>query len=208
MLLDVFTSFFYGGNMNSRFKLNDLIKASLMGVIGFILMYIEIPILVFPSFLTYDFSDVVSLIAGFSLGPVYGVLTVLLRNIMHLFVTSTAGIGEFANFLVSGVFVFSATLYYGKKHSKKRAIIGLTIGTISMIVFSVLTNYYILLPFYSNVMPLDTIYNMASNIPGVHDKFTFVLYVIAPFNLIKALLNSFIVLLIYKKVSVLLKRDK
>ncbi len=192
--------------MNSKFKLNSLIKASLMGVIGFILMYIEIPIFFFPSFLTYDFSDVVSLIAGFSLGPIYGLLSVLVRNLLHVFVTSTAGVGELANFLISGAFVFSATLYYRRQHSKKRAVIGLAIGTVTMIIVAVLANYYILLPFYSKIMPLEAIYKMASNIPGVHDMFTFVLYVIAPFNLVKALLNSFIVILIYKKVSVLLKR--
>ncbi len=192
--------------MKSSFKLNGLIKASLMGVIGFVLMYIEFPLLIFPAFLTYDFSDVVSLIAGFALGPMYGLLTVLIRNLLHLFVTSTAGVGELANFLISGAFVFSATLYYKKQHSKKRAVVGLVIGTVAMVFVSVLANYFILLPFYSNIMPLEAIYKMASAIPGVHDKITFILYVIAPFNLIKAFLNSFVVLLIYKKVSVLIKR--
>ncbi len=192
--------------MKNTFRLNELIKASLMGVIGFILMYIEMPLIIFPAFLTYDFSDVVSLIAGFALGPTYGLFTVLIRNILHLFVTGTAGVGELANFIISGSFVFSATLYYKKQHSKKKAVVGLSIGTVTMVVFSMIANYFILLPFYSNIMPLETIYKMASSIPGIHDKFTFVLYVIAPFNLIKALLNSFIVLLIYKKVSVLLKR--
>ncbi len=192
--------------MKSSYQLNALIKASLMGVIGFVLMYIEFPLLVFPAFLTYDISDVVSLIAGFALGPFYGLLSVFIRNLLHLFVTSTAGVGEVANFLISGAFVFSATFYYKKQHSKNRAIIGLLIGTVTMIITAILANYFILLPFYSNIMPLEAVYKMASAIPGVHDKLTFVLYVIAPFNLIKALLNGLIVVMIYKKVSVLLKR--
>ncbi len=192
--------------MKSKDGLNYLIKTSLMGVIGFIIMYIEFPLIIFPTFLTFDFSDVVSLVAGFTLGPIYGLLTVLIRNLLHLFVSTTAGVGELANFIVSGSFVFVATWYYKKEHSRKRAVVGLVFGTVSMIICAVMANYYILLPFYSKIMPLEAVYKMASNIPGVTSKLTFVFYVIAPFNLVKALINSFIVLLIYKKVSVLIKR--
>ncbi len=187
------------------YNLNNWIKSTFVGVVGFILMYVSFPLIIFPNFMKFDFSDVVSLVAGFALGPIYGLLSVFIRNVLHLFITSTAGIGELANFLISGTFVFFSTFYYNKKHTKKNAFIGLVIGTFFMIVVGMIINYYVLLPFYSNIVPLEKIFKMASIFIEINSKFIYIIYIVLPFNFIKAFLNGMIVMLVYKKVSVILK---
>ena len=109
-------------------KLNRLVKISLLGVIGFLLMFIEVAIPVFPSFLQIDISDLPALIGTFALGPGAGVAIELLKNILHgIFDGKTAFIGEFANFAVGSVLVFTAGYLYNRHKTKKTAAISLGI---------------------------------------------------------------------------------
>ncbi len=114
-------------------KLNKLVKISVLGTIGFLLMFIEIPIPIFPEFLKIDISDIPALVGGFALGPVAGILIEFMKNILHgIFKGSTVFVGEIANFLVGSVLVGISAYIYKKDKTKKGAIVGLTIGTICM----------------------------------------------------------------------------
>lgn len=193
--------------MNQASSLNKLIKISLMGVIAFIIMFIEFAIPIFPAFLKIDLSDIPAIMTGFALGPVAGVAVELVKNVLHLLRTSTGGVGELANFLVGSAFVFPAAYLYSKKKDKKTAIIGMIVGIISMAVVGALANYYILLPFYTTFMPMEAIIGMAAAVNSlIVDLKTLILYAIIPFNLVKGIILTLITIPVYKKVSKVLHR--
>ncbi|MBK5251853.1 MAG: ECF transporter S component [Peptostreptococcaceae bacterium] len=187
---------------------NKMVKTSVLSVIAFVLMLIELPVPLFPVFLKLDLSDLPALVGGFAMGPAAGVAIELIKNFLHFITrTSTAGVGELANFIVGAALVFPASYIYKMKKSKTQALKALAVGTVSMAIAGGLANYFILLPFYAKVMPLDIIIEKgnAAN-AAIHDMKTLVLYAIVPFNLIKGAVISAITLLIYKKISVILHK--
>ena len=183
-------------------------KIGVLSACAIILMYLDFPIPLMPPFLKFDFAEVPALLGAFSLGPVAGVLIELIKNLAHLPVSSTGFVGELANFLVCGGFVLVAGLMYKQRHTIRQAVFALLSATVAMVIIGVVCNYYINLPFYINVMgfDMDKIIGITNGVGNtlVHDMFTFLLWVIVPFNLIKGLLTSLIIGLIYKRVSPLL----
>ncbi|SRR6056297_999222 len=196
--------------MNQSKKLlniKNMTKISILSVIAFILMQLEFPVPIFPSFLKIDLSDLPALVGGFALGPIVGILIELFKNLMHLVQTSTSGVGELANFLVGIALVAPASLIYYRNKTKKNAIIGLIVGTISMGIMGGLANYFILLPFYANALkfPIDAIVEMGSIVnSNIVDLSSLIFYAIIPFNVLKGIILSVITMLIYKRISSLL----
>ena len=124
-----------------------MVKISVLGVISFILMFFEIPIpWLAPTFMKIDISDLPSLIGAFAIGPMAGVMVQFLKNLLNVLIegTTTAAVGELANFVVGSVFAFSAGLIYHRKKTFNRAVIGLVVGTIAMTIVITLANYYIM----------------------------------------------------------------
>lgn len=193
-------------------KLNRLVKMSLLGVIGFLLMFIEVPIPIFPSFLKIDISDLPALIGAFALGPAAGIGIELLKNILHgIFKgAETAFIGELANFVVGSVLAFSAGYVYSKNKSKKTAALGLVVGTLAMTVVASVFNYFVLLPLYEKVLhfPISAIVAMGSKVnSNIKDLNSLIVWSIAPFNLIKGAVLSVLTMAAYKSVSSILHED-
>lgn len=191
------------------FSTNTMTKVAILSAISYILMFIAVPIPgIFPDFLKIDISDLPAIFGGLSLGPVAGFAIVLIKNLFQAMTASTtAWIGEFANLLIGGSYVIIVSLIYRQKINLKGLIMGFVLGTIAMILVGCLTNYYMLLPFYGKIMPMEAIINMGNIInPNVTDLKTFVIWMIAPFNLFKAVLISLITLPLYKKMEVLLKK--
>jgi riboflavin transporter FmnP len=190
-------------NRNKKYlNINTMAKISLLSVIAFLLMLLEFPLPIFPSFLQIDLSDLPALVGGFALGPIAGVLIELLKNLVHLIRTTTGGVGELANFLIGTALVLPATLVYYKRKSKKSAFLGLLIGIISMTIVGALANYYILIPFYANFMPIDQIVKLGNMVnESIVDVKSLIYLGVVPFNLLKGIVVSFITLLIYKKLS-------
>lgn len=193
-------------------NLSTLIKISLLSVIAFIIMYIEVAIPIFPNFLKLDFSDLPALIGAFSLGPVAGVLIELLKNVLHaIFKGGTAFIGELANFVVGGTLVFVAGMIHKKNKTFVNAIISLVVGTIVMSIVACIFNYFVLLPLYEKVLnfPIPAIIGMSAAVNGKIDSmFTLILYAFLPFNLLKGLIISVITLAVYKKIVPILNRQQ
>lgn len=190
-------------------KLNAMLKATLLGAIGFILSFLETPLFIFPDFLKLDISEITTVVSGFALGPVYAILTSAIKNGLGLFQSTTGGVGQLANFIVGLSFALPAALLYRREKTKAHAVQGLVVGTLCMVIAGVITNYFILLPFYANVMkfPLEAIIGMANAInPSVNTMMDLLLWVIAPFNLLKGAIISIITVLIYKKLSPLLHK--
>lgn len=185
-----------------------LVKTSILSAVAFIIMMIDFPLPIFPEFLKIDLSDIPALIGAFAMGPVVGVIIELVKNILHLLVTKTAGIGEVANFIVGSTFVFVSAYIYSKNKTKKTAIISLVIGTVSMAIVAGLMNYFILIPLYESALkfPISAMIGAAASINSVITNLeTLVLFSIVPFNVLKGAIVSIVVLLIYKKVEPIIK---
>ena len=139
-----------------------------------------------PGFYKLDFSELPVLLCSFYLG------------------TSTAFVGDFANFVVGCTLVLPAAICYHVKKTKKTALLGLALGTVIMTIFGSLFNAVYLLPKFSVLfgLPLDQIVAMGSSINGqIHSVSTLVLFSVAPLNLLKAAVVSLLTLLLYKRVE-------
>ncbi|MCY6355458.1 ECF transporter S component [Clostridium sp. ZS2-4] len=194
-------------------NLNKTIKISLLSAIAFVLMFFEIPLPIFPSFLQIDLSDLPALLGTFALGPVSGILIELFKNVLHIVFkgTQTGFVGEFANFIVGSIFVATAGIIYKMRKSKKTAILGLVAGTIVMSLGASVLNYTILLPLYAKIFkaPIEAFVAMGtalnSNIKTVKDL---VLLSILPFNILKGIMVSVVTIPVYKSISPILHREE
>ncbi len=190
----------------SKISVKVIAQIGMLSAIAVVLMLFEIPLPFAPAFYEIDFSEVPVLVGCFAMGPAAGAVIELIKILLNLAIngTITAGVGEFANFLIGCSFIVPAGLIYKKMHNKKGAVIGMVIGTISMTILGCFLNAYLLLPTYAKAfqMPIDALVGMGSAInANITDMLTFVAFAVAPFNLLKGVLVSVIVLLIYKKIS-------
>ena len=125
-----------------------LVKISILSAIGYILMFISIPLpMLFPDFLKIDISDLTALLGGISLGPMAGVTIAFLKNLLQFItgMSNTGGVGEFANFLIGGSFVFTVSYIYSKKRELSGVVIGLISGMVIMTIVGCISNYFIVL---------------------------------------------------------------
>lgn len=187
--------------------------SGMFAAIAAVLMFFEIPLPFAPSFYKLDFSEVPVLIGTFCFGPVTGAVIEGLKILLKFVIkgTSTAGVGELANFAVGCAFVVPAGIVYKVMKNRKGALIGCVTGTLVMIVLGCVINAYVLLPFYANAfeMPIDALIAMGTAVnPAINSLLTFVMLAVAPFNLLKGVLVSLITFLLYKRISRLVKGAK
>lgn len=120
----------------------------------------------------------------------------LIKNLLHLTVTSTGGVGELSNFILNAVFILPAGLLYKKKKSKKSACGGAVLGAILMALVSVVSNYFVVYPVYYNFMPADTILAAYQAIfPGVKSILQSLIVFNMPFTFVKAMISVVITFL-------------
>lgn len=180
---------------------------AICGAIAMVLHLLDFPLLFLaPDFYKLDFSELPVLLCSFYLGPSAGVVCEGLKILLKLLVkgTSTAFVGDFANFVVGCTLVLPAAICYHVKKTKKTALLGLALGTVIMTVFGSLFNAVYLLPkfFVLFDLSLDQIVSMGSAINGqIHSVSTLVLFSVAPLNLLKAVVVSLLTLLLYKRVE-------
>lgn len=192
-----------------KFEVKDTVKISIMAALSFLIMLIEFPLPFMPPFLQLDFSEIPALLIAFSMGPLGGVMVELIKNLLHLMKTQTAGIGELANFLVGIFLVVPAGLIYQCNKSKKGAYLALFCGIVSMTIFASVFNYLVLLPLYAKVLGFSTeaIVAMGGQVNSmIVDIKTLIAFGIAPFNFIKGIIISLLVIMIYKRVSPILHK--
>jgi riboflavin transporter FmnP len=177
---------------------------AILSTISFILMYIEMPIPgIFPDFLKIDISEIPAILGGMSFSPIVGVGIVVVKNIVHaITATTSGGIGEITNALIGGVYVFVICYIYKKSTDIKGVIAGIVLGTLAMTVVGAVVNYFITLPFYGQLMGLDAIINLGSVINHrITDLFSFVIWMIVPFNILKGTLLSICSVVLFKKMG-------
>lgn len=188
-------------------------RVAIVGVfsaISAVLMLFEVALPFAPSFYELDFSEIPVMICAFSLGPVAGVTAELCKVLLKLVLkgTSTAFVGDFANFVVGCTLVLPASILYYMKKTKKMAIAGLAVGTVVMTIFGSAFNGFYLLPKFSQLfgMPMDAIIGMGTAInPKIKSVWTLVCFAVAPFNILKGAAVSVVTVLLYKHISPILK---
>ena len=183
--------------------------AGILGAVGFVLMLLEFPLsFIIPSFIKFDFSELPALIAAFAFGPTYGVLVCLIKNLLHLFVTTTMGVGELSNFVLGAIFVAIAGYIYKYHKDRNGALIGCVSGSVVMAIVSVATNYFVVYPAFSLILnlPMEAIVGMyKALLPTADNLFKALIIFNLPFNIVKGLVVTAVCFLIYKKLSPILK---
>lgn len=180
---------------------------AIMSALSIVLMMLEFSVPVVPSFLKFDISDFPALLTSFAVSPLAGVAVCFLKNLLHLFFTTTSGVGELANFIISSAFVFPAGLLYKRLHTKTGAVLGSLIGAVSAAVICVPVNYFITYPFYAKVMiPMHVIIGLYQAIlPFVDGLLEALLIFNLPFTFVKGTFCILLTFLVYKPLSPILK---
>lgn len=179
---------------------------AMLSAVAFVLMFLEFNVPFMPSFIKMDLSELPALIGAFAMGPASGVIICLIKNLLHLLMSTTGGVGELSNFILGALFVIPAGLMYKKKKGRKSALIGSLIGAVVMAVVSVFSNYFIVYPVYTAFMPMDTIISMYQAIlPSVDTLLKCLVIFNMPFTFVKGLINVIITFLIYKHISPIIK---
>ena len=203
------------GVKEAVFTTRKIAVIGMFSAISMVLMLFEIPLPFAPPFYKLDFSELPILIGSFAFGPAAGVMMEFIKILLKLLVkgTSTAFVGELANFAVGCSFILPASAIYAFHKSKKSAIVACLTGTLIMTVFGTLFNAVYLLPAFSKLygLPLNAILEMGAKVNPLASKdsiFRFVAACVAPLNLIKGASVSAITVLVYKPLSPILKTSR
>ena len=179
-------------------------RIAILGALSAVLFPLEIPIV---AFYKLDFSTLPALLGAFSMGPLPGLAILLIKDLSRLAYSSSMYVGELADFIMSAAFILPASLIYRKHKTRKTALVGMAVGTLCMIVVSVLVNWKMMIPFYMTAfhMDMEAIIGMAQKaLPFVDTEWKVLLYVTAPFNLLKGFVLSLLTFVLYKRLSPML----
>lgn len=166
----------------------------------------------FPPWLDLQISDLPALLGGFAIGPWAAVIIIVIKCLLKMPLTSSGCVGELADIIVGIAFVLPASLLYRKFKTRKSALGGMGIGILASIVFSILANWLMLIPFFAFVfgngdltVGMERIVDAVSAIYGKVTVDNFYAYYIPfgviPFNLIRVLICAIISYLVYKPLS-------
>ena len=194
---------------SSVFEVRNIVQIGILSAAAFLLMFLEFPLWFTPGFYRLDLSELPVLIGAFAMGPFAGILTELIKELLYFFLhgSSTAGVGDIANFIFGCCLAVPASMIYQRRKTRKNALIGMALGTVLMSVAGWIANAYVLLPLYGAAfhMPMSALIAMGTKMnPSVTSLSTFVLFIVVPFNLFKGAVVSLLTMLIYKRVSPIL----
>lgn len=196
--------------MTSSYRLRMLTTTAMLGAFAGVLMLLEFPLsFLAPSFYKIDLSEIPVMVGTFAFGPIQGVVIELIKIGIKLILkgTSTGFVGELANFAIGCAMVIPAGIIYKLKRTKKAAILGMVASTVFMAIVGVFLNAFVMIPLYSKFMPIEGIIAAGKAIfPIVHDTFTFCVFCVLPFNLMKGVIVGVVVAIIYKPLSRLIHK--
>ena len=194
-----------------RQSVRKLTLAAMLGAVAFILMFFSFSVPVLSPFADFDFSYLPELIGGFILGPAGALEIIGVKILLKLVFKGTSSMftGEVQKFLLSAAYVLPAVLYYRKHRTKRGAAVGIVFGCIALVITAIFTNIYLIFPAYIHLygMNWDAIIDICNKVnPYITSIPTFVLFSVVPFNIISGSIIGFITMLLYKKISVPLKK--
>ena len=179
----------------------------MLGAVSIVLQFFEFTVPFVPAFIKLDLSDLPALLGSFALGPIFGVIICLIKNLFHMATSNSALVGELCNFMLGAAFVLPAGYIYKFKKTKKRAVIGAIVGALCMAAFSFPSNLFITYPMYIRLygMSEELILSMYQAIvPSMKTLPQCLLVFNVPFTFVKAMISVVITLLIYKPLSPIL----
>lgn len=191
--------------------LGMLTKIAMLSAVAGVLMLFEAPLWFAPSFYKLDLSELAVMIGALSMGPMAGAIIECIKILLNFVLngTITGGVGELGNFLVGCAFVVPAAWIYKKMHSTKGMVLGMVVGSGALVLLGSVVNYFVLLPVYATVFgqPLEFFIQMGNALnPAIVDLKTFILFAVAPFNLVKGIIISVLTFVIYRKLGRQLER--
>ncbi|MBR2824375.1 MAG: ECF transporter S component [Clostridia bacterium] len=188
------------------FSTFNLTRMAILAAMASVLFLIEIPVV---GFYKLDLSNIPVLMGAFSMGTVPGLLILGIKSLIGLTHSSSAGVGELADFLMGAALVIPAATVYHRNKTRGTALKGMILGTLCMTAVAVAANKWIMLPFYMGAYHMDMqgILNFAG-VSGVDSEWKLLLLVTAPFNLLKGAVLSAVTALIYKPLSPLLHEGR
>ena len=192
-------------------NIRKIVVIGIMSAVSAVLMMLSFNIPIMPSFIKMDFSELPALITAFSIGPISGILVCLIKNLINLPFSTTAGVGELSNFVLGVCLVLPAGLIYKKMKSRKGALIGSVLGSLIMALLSIPWNYFITYPAYINILnfPLEAILKMYKAInPNVDGLMQALLIFNLPYTFCKGIIISLLTFFLYKKLSPIIKGKK
>lgn len=195
-------------NRKAPLSTRELTTIAILAAISAVLFMIEIPVVLFYKL---DLSHLPVLLGTFAMGPIPGTLILLVKSLLGLLHTTSQGVGELADFLMGFAMLLPAGLIYRMNKTRKGAAIGMAAGTVVATIVAVLSNLYIMIPFYGTAygMPVSAIVGMgAAIVPAVDSVWKFVLLITAPFNVLKWVVISVLAGLMYKPLSPILHGRK
>ena len=203
------TTNYTGTNMGvKRVNVRKMTVTAMLSAVAFVLMFLDTAVPIMPSFIKLDLSELPALMASFALGPVWGVIVCLVKNLLHLTMTQTGGVGELSNFILGACLVVPAGMIYQHKKTKTTAILGAIVGALFMGVISFPSNLYIVYPVYYNFMPKEVIieaYQVLVPFAKIDSIAKCLLFFNVPFTFVKGLISALITIVIYQPLRPLLK---
>ena len=198
--------------MNKKKKLSNRVMAgcAMLSALATVLMYLEFPIpMLLPSFLKFDFSDLPALIGAYAYGPLAGVIIEFIKNILHCAVSQSATVGELSNFILGASFAYIAGFVYKRNKSRKSAMLGGIIAAVVVGLLSIVTNYFIVYPFYYKAyMPEEVVLSMyQAIIPSMKSVLMSLFVFNLPFTIVKLVICVAIAMPVYKPIRRVLKND-
>lgn len=197
------------------FTTRKVAMVGMFSAVATILMLFDFPLPFVPGFYKLDFSELPILIGTFAFGPAAGVLMEFIKILLKLFIkgTSTAFVGELANFVVGCSFILPASLVYVFHKNKKSAIAACITGTLVMTFFGTAFNAIYLLPAFAEMyhMPIGELLAMGAAVNPLMTEGSIVSFVavcVAPLNLIKGVGVSLVTMLVYKPLSPIIKTGR
>lgn len=188
-------------NKKSVFDVRKLVYTAVMAALSVVLSEVlsfKVPFM--PSFITFDFSDVPALLAALTMGPVSGVAVALIKNLEGLFTSMTGGVGELSNFILSACLVLPAGLIANKSAKYSHVIPACLCGAAVMAGVSLVSNYFVVYPIYTAIMPMEVIIGMYRAIlPGADTLFKCLLIFNVPFTFVKGVIASAAAIPLYKR---------
>lgn len=176
------------------FSARKIATLAMFTALAFVVSLLDFPVFPQASFLKLDFSNVFIMLMGFVFGPVEAVIVCVIKELIHIPIGTTGGVGELANILMGTAYVIiPSTVYYFKK-GFIIVIPTLIAGTVLQTAVALLCNRYITFPLYMG--------SAAAN--AFNSLYTFIIF----FNLIKGAVISFICIILYKYLSKALKKLK
>ncbi len=193
----------------------EITVVGMFSALAAVLMLFEFPLPFAPGFYGLDFSELPILIGSFAFGPTAGVLMEFVKILLKVCMkpTSTAFVGELANFAVGCSFILPASIIYTFWKKKKGAIAACVAGTLILTVFGTAFNAIYLIPAFSKLygMPMEAILAMGSEVNPLMTEgslVSFVICCVAPLNLIKGSVSSIFTILVYKRLSPIIKGNR